>query len=208
MFEVSNEKIQSFVAACHRVVDYGLVTCSSGNMSYRVNNELALLSASRSWLADITAEQVAVCHIDTGECVNGLTPTCESVFHLGILQRRPEHNVVLHFQSPYATMVACSKKEYDFNVIIEVPVYIGTPSVVEYLPPGSGELADATIEAMSGSDMAILRNHGLVTVGRNYRDALQKASFFELACRIVVSGCDPESLDGDSVKYLNELGSA
>lgn len=202
-------KLEEFVSACHKAAEYGLVKCSSGNMSWRVGDSLALLSASKSWLAEISQDQVSVCEIQSGQCVNGVNPTCESVFHLGILERRPEHNVVLHFQSPCATAVACGDPDrYDFNVIIEVPVYIGKPAVVNYYPPGSKQLAQAAIEVMKDHDMAILKNHGLVTLGRDFDDAIQKAVFFELACRIILTEPGIVPLKGPDVDYLRSLGQA
>ena len=205
------ETIKKFAAACHKVAEYGLVSCSSGNLSWRVGPDTALLSASGSWLGELTAEQVAVCDFNTGQCINGKTPTCESVFHLGILKNRPEVNVVLHFQSPYATAISCGEPEgLNFNMTIEVPVYIGDPAVVEYLPPGSGELAQAVIDAFKDTQthLAILKNHGLVSVGKDFNDAIQKAVFFEMACRIILTNPNAKPLDDDAVKQLRNTGSA
>ena len=203
--------ITKFVAACHKVAAHGLVQCSSGNLSQRIGPDTALLSASRSWLGELTDEQVAICEIGSGRCLNSKTPTCESVFHLGILKNRPGMNVVLHFQSPYATAVACGKPEaYDYNMTIEIPVYIGQPAVVAYLPPGSNELAQATIEALKKQQthIAILRNHGLVTVGKDMNDAIQKAVFFEMACRILLTNPEADPLALEEVEHLRQLGQA
>lgn len=197
MKEVGSKKINAFVKACHRAAYYGLLRCSSGNMSSRLDDELAMLSASKTWLADLTSEQVAICRIADGTCVNGQTASIESVFHLGILQSRADVNVVLHFQSPYATAIACSSEleKYNFSAIVEVPYYIGEPGIVDYCLPGSTELATAVIDSAKDHDMIILRNHGLVTMGTDYNDAIQKASFFELACQIIL--CQ------DNIKFLS-----
>lgn len=205
MEQINSQQIQRFVDACHRIGGYGLVRCSSGNLSSRLDKERILLSASKSWLEEITADQIVVWSLEQDRCVNGKTPTIEADFHLGILRNRPEINVVLHFQSPYATAIACGRpQDYNFNVIIEVPAYIGKPAIVEYLPPGSQQLAHATIEALKDSDLAILRNHGLVTVGADYSDAIQKARFFELACRIILCQNRPEFLSQDNIDALRK----
>ncbi len=208
---VYESKIQDFVAACHKVAAYDLVRCSSGNLSWRIEPDIALLSASRSWLSEITAEQTAVCEISTGKCINDKTPSCESVFHLGILKSRPETNVVLHFQSPYATAISCGKPEtHDYNLTIEGPVYIGTPAVVPYLPPGSPQLAQAVIEVFKDAQthLAILKNHGLVTIAKNINDAIQQAVFFEMACQILLTNPKAKPLEPDAIKHLRDLGQA
>ncbi|MBN1124347.1 MAG: class II aldolase/adducin family protein [Sedimentisphaerales bacterium] len=207
--QVDQEKMKAFVEACHKVGRYGLVQCSSGNLSWRIGDGLALLSASRSWLPELTEQQVSICRIETNEWFNDVKPTCETVFHLGILKQRLDQNIVLHFQSPYATAIACGEPtDYDFNVIIEVPVYIGIPAIVEYLPPGSPELAQATIDAMREHDMIILRNHGLVTVGRDFNDAIQKATFFELACQILLLQRQYALIPPEAIAWLRNAGQA
>jgi len=208
-FEIGVEELSLFVRACHKTAGYGLLQCSSGNMSWRVSQEHALLTVSRSWLGELREDQVAVCRITDGRCVNGRTPTVESVFHLGVLRSRPELNVVLHFQSPWATAIACGRPEdYDFNVIIETPVYIGEPAIIEYLMPGSPALAEAVIVAMQDHDMASLKNHGLVTVGRDFNDAIQKAAFFELTCQILLCGRDIRPLPPEALEPLRQAGKA
>ena len=62
--------------------------------------------------------------------------------HRTIYRIRPDAGAVLHFQSLYATIVACSKEpDINLNFIPEMPAYIGPIKFVPYLPPGSDELA-------------------------------------------------------------------
>jgi ribulose-5-phosphate 4-epimerase/fuculose-1-phosphate aldolase len=200
------KKIDSFVEACHKVADYGLVHCSSGNMSSRLDENLAVISASRTWLAEIKSQQVVICDLQTGQPVNDQIPSVESSFHLGILQARPDVNVVLHFQSPYATAIACGNpRDYDFAIIVEVPFYIGRPAIIDFLAPGSEQLANAVIDAMKHSNMAILRNHGLVTCGKDFEETIQRAVFFEFACQILICQNNPVHLSDTQFDMLSKL---
>jgi ribulose-5-phosphate 4-epimerase/fuculose-1-phosphate aldolase len=200
------EKINEFVQACHRISGYDLQRCSSGNLSYRLDEKTVALSSSGTWFEDITSGQVAICELDSGKCINGLRPSIESAFHLGILRKKPEINAVLHFQSPYATAIACGNPaEYDFSIIIEVPFYIGQPAIIEFIKPGSQELANAVISAMDDHKLAILRNHGLVTIGKDLRDAIQKAYFFELACQILLTRSSLKPLSKEAFNMLVEM---
>jgi ribulose-5-phosphate 4-epimerase/fuculose-1-phosphate aldolase len=200
------EKIDSFIDACHKVADHGLVRCNSGNMSSRLDENLAVISASRTWLAEIKTQQVVICDLQTGQSLNDRIPSVESSFHLGILRARPDANVVLHFQSPYATAIACGNPgNYDFAIIVEVPFYIGRPAVIDFLAPGSQQLAHAVIDAMKHSNMAILRNHGLVTCGKDFHETIQRAVFFELACRILICQNNPVHLSSTQFDMLSKL---
>lgn len=201
-------KIKEFVQAAHKVAYYGLVKCSSGNLSARLDDNLIALSASRTWLAELTEEQVTICDIHTGKCLNDKQPTIESTFHLGILKSKPRTNVVLHFQSPYATAICCGKpQDYNYNIIIEVPFYIGTPGIVDYLPAGSNELAKAVIEKAEQHNMIIMKNHGLTTFGKDYDDTIQRAVFFELACQILIYQNNPQPLTLSAVEALRKASS-
>ncbi|WP_294590692.1 class II aldolase/adducin family protein [uncultured Bacteroides sp.] len=199
---VTNEQIEQFVAQAHRVGDAGLTVCSSGNLSWRIGEEV-LLSGTGSWVPSLTKEKVAVCQLATGDVLNGVKPSMESGFHLGVLRERPDVNVVLHFQSPYATAVACMKNcPVNFNVTAEVPCHVGREiPVIPYLRPGSKELAQAVVEAMKNHNSILLRKHGQVVCGKDFDQAFERAMFFEMACRIIIqSGGDytvltPEEID-------------
>jgi ribulose-5-phosphate 4-epimerase/fuculose-1-phosphate aldolase len=180
---------EAFAAAARRAGALRLMQCSSGNISCRIDAGRMLVKASRAWMADLTPQQVSLCSIADGARLDGPAPSVEIGFHAGILRSRSDVNVVLHFQTPAATTLACAHPEsVNFFVIPEIPVYIGPIGIVPFLDPGSRPLADAVTQVMKTHNLAILKNHGMVTVGKSYDDAIQKAVFFELACDIILRG--------------------
>jgi ribulose-5-phosphate 4-epimerase/fuculose-1-phosphate aldolase len=185
---IDDQHLKTFTKQARRVGRERLQLCSSGNISWRVEDDVALVSGTGTWLPRLKKEQVAVCQISTGNHLEGPRPSMESAFHLGVLRQRKDMNVVLHFQSQYATVIACMKeKPADFNVTAEVPCYCGREiPVVPYCRPGSPELAKAVLDAMQGHDCILLSKHGQVVCGKDFDDAFQKAVFFEMACRIIV----------------------
>ena len=130
-----------------------------------------------------------MCRIADGGILDGPKPTVEIAFHAGILRARPDIDVVMHFQTPYATALACREMDAtDYFVIPEIPFYIGHVARVPYLLPGSKDLADAVTAAMQDHDLVIMSNHGMVTGATDYAHAIQNAEFFELACEIITHG--------------------
>ena len=208
---ITNLHIEEFIKQAHRVGDAGLTVCSSGNLSWRLGDE-ALVSGTGSWVPNLQKEKVSICNIESGTPVNGVKPSMESSFHLGILRSRPDVNVVLHFQSEYATAVACMKnKPTNFNVTAEVPCHVGKEiPVVPYYRPGSPELAAAVVEAMKDHNSILLTNHGQVVCGKDFNQVMERATFFEMACRIIVqSGGDysvltPEEIDDLEIYVLGK----
>ncbi|SBV97397.1 class II aldolase/adducin family protein [uncultured Dysgonomonas sp.] len=185
---ITKEHIAKFIEQAHRVGKERLQLCSSGNLSWRVEGNTALVSGTGSWLPRLAEENVAVCDISTGLRIDGPKPSMESVFHLGVLRERKDMNVVLHFQSEYATIVSCMKnKPENFNVVAEVPCYCGREiPVIPYFRPGSKELADAVTNALKEHDCVLMSKHGQAVCGKDFDDAFQKAVFFEFACGIIV----------------------
>lgn len=145
-----------------------------------------LISETGSWLENITIEQISMIDLNNGQLRNKVEPSGEWRLHDAVYKHRPDTKVILHFQSPYATTIACSKDIPDYNAIIEVPVYIGEVAHIPYLLPGSKQLADAVAEASSKSCMIQLTNHGQVALGKSYKEIIEKAIFFELCCKIIV----------------------
>ena len=203
---ITNQQFTTFTEQAHRVGKERLQLCSSGNISWRIGENTALVSGAGSWFGNLKKENAAVCEISTGNRIDGAKPSIESTFHLGILRERKDVNVVLHFQSEYATIISCMKdKPTNFNVTAEVPCYCGKEiPVVPYLRPGSAELAKAVVEALRNHDCALMSKHGQVVCGKDFDDAFQKAVFFEMACRIIV-GAGKDNYLTLSEKEINDL---
>ncbi len=186
-YMITEQHIEKFLEQAHRVGDAALTICSSGNLSWRIGDE-ALVSGTGSWVPSLQREKVAMCRVATGEVLNGVKPSMESGFHLGVLRERPDCDVVLHFQSTYATAVACMKETpQDFNVTAEIPCHVGSEiPVIPYYRPGSPELAAAVIEALRNHNSALMLKHGQVVCGKDFDEVFERAMFFEMACRIIV----------------------
>jgi len=207
MTAIDDSRIEHFVAQCRRAArDYRLMKCSSGNASWRIDNGLMLVSASKSWLSDLTADQVTVCRVADGAPVQGPKPTIEIAFHAGILRARPDINVVIHFQTPFATVLTCRKEPVDYYVLPEAPYYLGPVATIPFLLPGSKELADAVIAAMTGHNVGILQNHGQITVGKDFNETIQRAVFFEMVCETIVRG--GETIQPIPRAMIEKLGNA
>lgn len=191
MKNVSKKIVEEFVHACRETAACGLVRCSGGNLSMRVDGKRLLVKASRCWMGRMTPTDACLCRISDGTVIEGRKPSVETGFHAGILKARPEMNIVMHFQSPCATALACRKPgKINYFVVPEMPFYVGHVASVPYFAPGSRELAEVVTDAMRKHDMVVMGNHGQVTVARDTDHAIQNAMFFELASEIILRGGD------------------
>ena len=204
---ITQAEIKEFVNQAHRVGDADLTICSSGNLSWRIGDQ-ALVSGTGSWLPELKEENVSVCNVETGEYVNGVKPSMESVFHLGVMRNRPDVNVVLHFQSHYATLLACCEdRPKSINVTAEMPLHVGRViPEIPFMRPGSPELAEAVVEALKNRNSIQLLKHGQVVCGKDFNDVFQRAMFFEMGCRIAYqalqAGTQPAVLTEEELDAL------
>ncbi len=198
MKKIKNVYVKRFLAAARQVAEQGLVVGGSGNMSWRINDGLMLITTTGSAMGTLSVKDVAVCRIKDETVLGRNKPSKEIGFHAGILRERADVNVILHFQSPWATVVSCIRPRIrNFFVIPEIPYYMGPVSSVPFLIPGSKKLADAVTAALMKHEMTILRNHGQVAVGPDFEQVISNALYFELACRVVVAA-------GKNVQYMKK----
>ncbi len=201
--EYLQTQLKKFAKWARKAGKYGLVKCSSGNLSHRLINGNLLVSESRSWLGEIKYDQITLIDAADGTILKGNKPTGELPLHFAIMKRNQNVNTILHCQSAAATALACYSEKIDYNVIIEVPIYLGIVTHIPFIMPGSVELAEAVAEASLTSSVIQLQNHGQVITGSGYREVIQKAVFFELACNIILQlNSQHRVLSSESVEQL------
>jgi ribulose-5-phosphate 4-epimerase/fuculose-1-phosphate aldolase len=189
MHTIPESALSAFLAAAHDASARGLLRCSSGNLSLRLDHERMLISCSRSWLGNLAREDLSIVRIADCALLHGKRPSVETGFHAGVLAARPDINVVLHFQSPCATILACRPPgTTNYNIIPEVPFYLGPIAEIPWHTPGTPELAAAVIAALRTHDLVNLNHHGQVTAAPDLPHAIQNADFFELAAHTLVHG--------------------
>ncbi len=204
MHEKLKTHLQEFIFFAHKVAQYGLVRCGSGNLSYRIDQDIMLITTSGAWLSELTEDNVVLCLTSDGSPLESKKPSLELGFHRRILQKKEECNVVLHCQSLSATTLSClPDPQENIALIPEIPYYIGKPAVIPYADPGSEELATAVADAADNHDLVLLKNHGQVVVGKDFNEALQRAVYFEFVSEIILrGGSNLETLSKESLEYL------
>lgn len=194
MLEREREQV---AAAARRLAADGLVRGTSGNVSARVGDRVAI-TPTGAVLAELEAEQVTV--VDPrGEVVAGeLAPTSEADLHLGVYARYGA-GAVVHAHAPFATALSC--------VVDEVPcvhydmLRLGGPvRVAPYATFGTPELAAAVLDALEGRTAALMANHGMVAHGPDLAAALDATELLEWACTVYWRAAalgEPRALDED-----------
>lgn len=176
---------QAVVDCCRQMVADGLVLGTSGNVSVRKGDLLAV-SPSGLPYDELTAELVAVLRLvdeTTAEPLDvRLPPTSELPMHLAAYATTGAAAVV-HAHSVAATAVSTLVTELP-SVHYLVALYGGPVRVAPYATYGTSELAESVANALDGRTGCLLANHGTLTVGKDIREAYARAQYLEWLCEV------------------------
>ncbi|MBA4494696.1 class II aldolase/adducin family protein [Paenactinomyces guangxiensis] len=174
------EKLETLVYYAREMHQTGLVKGTNGNVSVRdaKNNRMWITPSAVPYHLITTADLVAV-DLATGEVVAGeRKPSSETPMHASIYRLRPDVEAVVHTHSTYATMFACAGEEIPPVHYLIAEIGDRVP-VADYARFGSEELAEEAVAVLNGANGALLKNHGVITVGKTLASAYTRAEIIE-----------------------------
>jgi L-fuculose-phosphate aldolase len=166
-----------------RLLADGLAIGSSGNISVRVGNVVAITPSAIPYAelrpADICLIAPDGTQIDTAGPAPA--PSSETPMHLAIYAAT-DAAAVVHTHSP--EVIALSAVRPELPAIHYAITGLGGPvRVAPYVRFGSGGLAAAAVAALDGRSAVILRHHGAVAYGRDLVQAYGRAALLEWLAR-------------------------
>ncbi len=162
------DEVALFVKVCKRLADNMFTTSHGGNLAWKLENDLILITPTKVNKGDITPGDLVF--IDrAGNTVEGKrSPTGEKPMYLKFFEDRPDVVSVLHCHPPCVCAFAIMKGE---NLLMrpffpETVSEIGPVPVVPYGEPLTVELANNFAPFLKKYNSFIMENHGLVTMSR------------------------------------------
>ena len=172
---------EQVAAACRALAAAGLVRATSGNVSARDGDRVAI-TPTGGVLGELEAEQIAVVDL-AGEVVEGsLAPTSEIALHLGVYERYGA-GAVVHTHAPVATALSLVLDELPC-VHYEMLALGGSVRTAPYRTFGTPELAAGVLDALEGRSAALMANHGAITYGDDLALAVERTHLLEWACTV------------------------
>ncbi len=162
-----------------RLYNKDLTTCSGGNISLRLPGDLVLITPSALDKGELQADQVALMQMDGVNLTPHLPLTIEWEMHLEVLRARPDAQAVVHAHPPYATAFACMDAPLDIGISSEIYLLLDGIAEAPYAPPGTTELARNVGRSMLGKSVCLMRNHGVITVGKTLLKAFDLMEVIE-----------------------------
>lgn len=177
------------LATLRAMSDAGLNVGTAGNASVRITGagvgepgSVRMLISPSGLPAERCRPQDMVEVEADGSYTGALAPSSEWKLHHDIYAAFPAAGAVLHAHSPFATALACQRREIPpFHYMI---ARFGGTTVrcARYATFGTQALSDATVAALEGRNACLLANHGMVVHGRDLAHALALAIELETLC--------------------------
>ncbi len=199
------EQRVAVVRACQQLLATGLVRGTSGNVSIRQADAVAVSPTGVPY-ADLEPAAVPVLGLDGDRLDGELAPTSELALHLAVYRARPDVSAIVHTHSMFATVFAVLGEP------IPAVHYLlaragGAVPIAPYARYGTAELAEACVRALADRPAVLLAQHGLVAVGASLAEAMAVAEAVEyvaeLGWRARLLG-EPRTLDAGQLAEAAE----
>ena len=192
-----------------KIVSKGLVVGPGGNISAR-SGDTMYISPSGFAFEDIEPDQWVPVSIETGDILDkSFRPSSEVLMHLycyrvnatitGIVHTHPAHCIALTLVDDQLPML-----------FPDQAALVGVIGFVPYVVPTTHVLADAVAAKVNEHNSLLLVNHGLVTVGKNLREAYYRTEVVEESAKIYLlakSVGKPKILTDEEYKEIQALES-
>lgn len=182
------QQVNRFIAVCQRLARNLYVTSSGGNLAWKLEPDLVLITPTQMNKGDIQPEDVVFINLK-GKTVEGKRrPTGETPMYLNFFNLRPDIVSVIHCHPPAVCGMAISsgKNWLTRPLFPETTIEVGPVPVVPYAEPLTQQLADNFIPFLQCYNSFIMENHGLVTMTRGDIDwTIQSVEILEMTTQSV-----------------------
>ncbi len=168
----------ALVKVMRRMHASGLNRGTSGNASLRVPGGMVV---TPSGVAPDDLEPDSMVFVDASGRVasNSLKPSSEYLMHHYILCRRPDAHAVTHCHSRHATILACCGRAIEPLHYMILVAHTTRVEVAPYATFGTEALAQNVVATMGEGSACLMANHGQVTIGKTWQQALSIAEEVE-----------------------------
>lgn len=169
----------------HRLNERGYLAGTDGNLSIRLDRERILITAAGKAKGRLLRSDLVVVDNDGRKLEGDCNPTTEMAMHLAVYRERPDINACVHSHPPHVTAYAVAGVQLPDDVLPEVVVFVGPIAMCSYAPPGTEAVPKSLLPCIATHNAFLLRNHGLLTIGRSMEEASNRHETVEHYAKIL-----------------------
>jgi L-fuculose-phosphate aldolase len=196
------EERRALAEAGRRLAARGLVIGTSGNLSVRVG-ELVAVTPTGGVVGELDAGDMTVIDLDGAIVDGGLAPTSEVPMHLAVYRSNPGAAAITHTHATTSTAIGLVADEIPL-VHYTMLGLGGAVRVAPYACYGTDELAAHVVEALTGKQAALMRNHGSIAVGSTLAKAVDNLELLEWSAQTYHQALLASAVTGRAPRELTE----
>ena len=166
-----------------RLYERGLTTCLAGNISLRIG-DIVLITPAKVDKGRINPKQVGIMTMEGEKLTPVVELSIETEMHLSVLQNRADISAVIHAHPTIATFFSATDVDINTTLTAEAYAALGVPLKVPYVLMGTKQLASSVSQAAMKSNVVIMENHGILTVGENLLEAFNRVEILESVAKM------------------------
>lgn len=196
------------ISIVDELYDTGLITPKGGNVSARVPDAEELwITPTQLYKGGLSEETLIRVNLKGRKLEGRDRPSVELPMHLQVYKTREDVGAVIHTHAPMATVLGLFDEPIP-PITIEA-IALGQAPVVPFLLSGTREQSQAIVDGLADGAAVLLQNHGLMTVGKDLREATSRAQILEFAARTVVLcrlvGGEPVMIPEKLAEFLKKV---
>lgn len=161
------KEIEELALASNRLAQLGYVASHGGNLSYRVEEDIILITPTKVAKRKVNFDNICIIKLN-GEVLfasKGVKPTGETPLHTHIFKKRPDINALVHAHPPTLTGFAIAHSDLLTKAILPEPVLeLGPVLSIRYEEPLTDKLAYAIEEVIDRTNAFLMENHGVMVM--------------------------------------------
>ena len=193
------------IATARKMTAAGLNKGTAGNLSVRDRDGFLITPTGMDY-DTLTPSDLVFMRLD-GSHEGAKKPSSEWRFHRDLYAARPEAGAVLHAHSPFATSLACLRRDIPAFHYMIARFGGDTLRCADYATFGTQALSDHALKAMENRSACLLANHGMLLFGRDLKQALDLGIELECLCEQYWRACqlgEPALLDAEEMRVVLE----
>ncbi len=208
--------VETIIEISKRIYDKGYVAATDGNISFRLDCDRIMTTASGVCKGFLTRDDLVVVGLDGKKLSGKKDPSSELLMHLEVYKQRPDVKAVIHAHPPISTGISIAGLSLSDPVVPEVVITLGEIPTAKYATTGTDEVAESIKDLIKNHDAILLERHGSLTVGDSLESAYMKLEKVEHTAKVVsvahgigkvrvLSDDQLEKLKSIRIKYLNNF---
>ena len=200
---------REFIRVCHRLAQTQYVTSSGGNLAWRLEDNLLLITPTKMYKGDIDLQDLVFIDMN-GKAIEGeRKPTGETPMYLKFFGLREDVVSVIHCHAPHVCAMAISSGENWLMrpIFPETTIEVGPVPLVPYGEPLTEQLAENFVPFLPKYNSFLMESHGLVTMSRgDIKETLMLVELLEMSAKSILQALTVGKIKELKQQDVRDLG--